>query len=294
MRVAIQSVLYGNDPSDIRRAAEAAGTSAQHAVAAGVIAEWEYNLGDCSPTPVFTAAEADQWSNDLRELGGSGTYTNFSENLGSAAGHNRIASASKGELILIMNPDVRMAPGTISSLVKALRPGTGIAEARQLPLDHPKDYERFTGDTSWASTACAITPRSVFDELKGFDSESFFLYGDDVDYSWRVRLAGLRVVFEPTARVFHDKRLDIDGAWPVTPAEQYYSAESAVMLAHKYSAPERVASLLEDFASSRISHLERVAAAFRLRRANRELPQPIDPDHRVARFIGDFYADHRF
>jgi len=32
----------------------------------------------------------------------------------------------------------------------------------------------------------------LFLELQGFDADTFFLYCDDVDLSWRVRLAAIR------------------------------------------------------------------------------------------------------
>lgn len=294
MRVTIQSVLYGNEPHHIERAAEALANSASRAVIAGVIAGWEYRLGDCAPEPTLSGANIARISALVEASGGKAHYTHFGANLGSAAGHNRLASESETEFLIILNPDVRMDPDTVQNLMGALGTDVGIVEARQLPLDHPKEYERYTGDTSWASTACALTRRSVFDKVDGFDAETFFLYGDDVDYSWRVRLAGYRVVFEPSARAFHDKRLTVAADWPASAAEQYYSAESALMMAHKYSMSERVAVLLDAFSKSRVSYLERAAKAFRDKQLSGTLPDPIDPGHTVAQFVGDYYAEHRF
>jgi len=294
MRIAIQSVLYGNAPDHIERAAEALANSASRAVSAGSIAEWEYRLGDCAPDPTLSDSDIARITALVVASGGSLEYTHFGANLGSAAGHNRLANDSGAGALLILNPDVRMDPDTVQNLVGALGADVGIVEARQLPLDHPKEYERYTGDTSWASTACALTRRSVFEHVGGFDAETFFLYGDDVDYSWRVRLAGYRVVFEPSARAFHDKRLTLSAGWPASKAEQYYSAESALMLAHKYSMSQRVDRLLDEFSTSRVSYLERAAKSFRDKQLSGLLPEPIDPNHSVAQFVGDFYAVHRF
>lgn len=294
MRISIQSVLYGNAPHHITRAGEALANSASRAALAHAITGWEYRIGDCAPTPTLTDADIAGLTALIEASGGAFSYTYFGANLGSAAGHNRLAGESDSEFLLILNPDVRMDPDTVQRLVDALGADVGVVEARQLPLDHPKQYERYTGDTSWASTACAVTRREVFDDVGGFDAESFFLYGDDVDYSWRVRLAGFRVVFEPSARAFHDKRLTVTAGWPVSAAEQYYSAEAALMLAHKYSRPERVDKLLDAFSTSRVSHLERAAGTYRDKRASGTLPDPIDPDHAVGQFVGDYYAEHRF
>ena len=51
----------------------------------------------------------------------------------------------------------------------------------------------------------------LLQQIGGFDGDSFFMYGDDVDFSWRARLAGYQVIHQPSARVFHDKRIQVDG-----------------------------------------------------------------------------------
>lgn len=293
-RVTVQSVLYANAPGDIRLAAEAAFNSLERAVAVGVIDGWDYRLGDCAPTPTLSDENIAEIEEDAASAGGRSSVEYFGANLGSAAGHNRLAAQSDSDVLLFLNPDARMAPDAVELLVRALRADVGVVEARQVPLDHPKDYEPVTGDTSWASTACAVTPRELFERLGGFDAATFFLYGDDVDYSWRARLEGRRVVFEPAAAVFHDKRLLVDAGWPVSPAEQYYSAEASLLLAYKYSNAERVERLLEIFESSEEEFLRRAWAAFHARRKAGELPTRLDPEQTVARFIGDHYAQHRF
>jgi glycosyltransferase involved in cell wall biosynthesis len=44
--------------------------------------------------------------------------------------------------------------------------------------------------------------RSVFDRVGGFDER--FEYGSDVDFSWRIREAGIRIRYEPAAIIRHD------------------------------------------------------------------------------------------
>jgi GT2 family glycosyltransferase len=290
----VQSVLYGNPPEDLVRAASALGNSVGLAVQAGEISEWSLHLGDCSPTPIVDEAVRARLEAEIAPTGGSLVTEFFDANLGSAAGHNRLASASESELLLILNPDAQVAPDAVTQLSRGLRRGVGIVEARQVPFEHPKDYAKHTGDTSWASTACAITTREAFDGVGGFDSASFFLYCDDVDYSWRVRLAGLRVVYQPSAAVFHDKRLTVSGDWPASAAEVYYSAEAALILAHKFSRPDIVRQVEARYEGSSDETVLRALAEFRSRRQAGRLAAPIDPDHRVGQFVKDHYGDHRF
>ena len=289
----VQSVLYGNPADDIRRAVAATVAAVTRAVDRGLVDRWEIRLGDCSPEAVLDADAVNAIGQLVGDAGGTVSVTVFGANLGSAAGHNALAAESDTDLLLILNPDAIVSPFAIERLLRRVDGDVGMVEARQVPIEHPKDYTAATGDTPWASTACAVTTRAVFDEVGGFDSATFFLYCDDVDYSWRVRLAGRRVIYAPEATVFHDKRLLPDGGWPAGDAEVYYSAEAALLLAHKYSHPEIVAKLRTAFKKD--GELQRKALAeFDRRAAEGRLPAPIDAKHRVATFIRGNYAKHRF
>ena len=294
--VRVHSVFYGVSVEDVERSLTNLGRAVQLAQAADDVGQVEVAYGDCSPSPVLDEATLRRFRDLLKRQGvGDLRYTFFDANLGSAAGHNRLLADLSSDLVLILNPDTVMAPDLLSELVKAVRqPGVGLAEARQLPLEHPKDYDPVTGDTSWAATACALIPRSVAAEVNGFDAETFFLYCDDVDFSWRIRLAGHRVIFVPSARLFHDKRLDMKGRWKVSPAEEYYSAEAALLLAYKYSRPDLVARWSKDLVNNGTERQGKAVVEFRRRRDGGELPDPIDPEHVIGQFIRGNYAAHRF
>ena len=53
-----------------------------------------------------------------------------------------------------------------------------------------------------ASSAACIVRREVFEEAGGFDPD-YFIYDDDTDLSFRIRLLGYKVVFVPSAVVIH-------------------------------------------------------------------------------------------
>ena len=56
----------------------------------------------------------------------------------------------------------------------------------------PKAYDPVTLDTPWVSGAATLFRRSAFDSVGGFDPQ-LFMYGEDVDLSWRLRARGLRL-----------------------------------------------------------------------------------------------------
>jgi hypothetical protein len=292
--VTVQSILFENDAESIVKAAAATANSARWARESGALGSWTLALGDCGREPTLGSDEVDRVRASVESHGGELVYVVFGENLGHGGGHNRLAPETSSELLLFLNPDALLAPDTLGALLAALTPGVGVVDGRQLPLEHPKDFDAETGETSWSSGACSLTRRGVFDEVGGFDSETFFLYCDDVDYSWRLKLAGHAVRHEPAARVFHDKRLTVDGDIVASSAEVYFSAEAGLLLAHKYSRPTIVDAILESFRTSTDEPLLRAAAEYDLRKSEGRLPPALDPAHEVGQFIRGNYAIHRY
>lgn len=300
--IRVHSVLFGNEIDRIITTVRHLNRAADLAIAAGAASSVTLAYGDSSPSPSFSDADIARIRTECEALADI-EYHFFDANLGSAKGHNtlleraedKVAAGKSVDSVLIMNPDVMLAPDALIEMARPLRdPKTGMVEARQLPIEHPKEYNRLTGETGWATTACALIPLAVFQQVGAFDNATFFLYCDDVDFSWRVRLAGLRVVYQPSAAVFHDKRLSDSGGWMAGGAEQYFSAEAALLLAYKWSRPDITRRLVRAFEAQKIDYLQKAVAEFHRREAAGQLPKPLDPDHRVAEFVDNMYAEHRF
>lgn len=291
----IQSVLFHQSPQELDRLVRSLVNTVRRTRAECGLGRVSFQLGDCSPMPVL----ADEHRASLESAAGDADvdveYRHFAENLGHAGGQNRLLQGAHEDLVLFINPDAYTSPDLLLELSLPLgNPRGGIIESRQIPLEHPKGFDAMTGATSWACFAGALVTRAAIDAAAGLDSESFFLYCDDVDFSWRVKLAGLDVVHQPTALIFHDKHLDTEGRIVVNEAEIYYAAEAAMMLAWKYSREDLATRWLEQFTAS--AHpLERQAAdAFRRRQGEGSLPGQLDKEGRVAQFHGTNFAPHRF
>ena len=245
--VPVQSILYDLALENIERSLEYLDNAARVACNAGICGSVSVAYGDCSPARTIDHETLSVLSRKFSHLARI-EYEYFAANLGSAAGQNRLLKSADFDFLMILNPDVLASPKLIVELMGAIeRPGVGLVEARQLPIEHPKDYDPITGETSWASTACAFGRTALFCDLKGFDAETFFLYCDDVDFSWRVRLAGHKVVLHCAAVVFHDKRLSHQGGWVTSAAERYYSAEAGLLLPYKYSRADLTEQYLDYF-----------------------------------------------
>jgi GT2 family glycosyltransferase len=290
----VQSVLFNNDVPAIERAIVSLVRAAELAVSSGTCERVTVRYGDSSSMPCLSDATLKTFR---QKFAGSLTieYDHFHENLGSARGHNRLAEDTVSDFILVQNPDVVVSPRLIERLLGCFaRAGVGMAEAKQIPIEHPKDYDSKTGETSWATTACSMIPVPLFRQIGGFDADSFFLYCDDVDFSWMVRAAGFGVIFQPAAVAFHDKRLSATGAWQPSAAERYYSAEAALILAHKWSRADLVARYLRTFARSGDEDQAKAVSVFEQRQRDGRLPVAIDRANRIGQFVGIHYAKHRY
>ena len=290
----VTSVLYGNEETGTERLVASTVHSAGRALRAGLLSKVTYAIGDSSRTPAVSDDCLKRLTERAARDGVELTYDFYDANLGSAEGNNRLMRGVEADAFLMVNPDCYASPDLVANLLARFAdPKVGIAEARQVPFDHPKAHDPATGVTGWSSMACCLIRGETFREVGELDSATFFLYCDDVDYSWRTRLAGWTLVHTAAAVVFHDKRLSPAGTVAASAAEEYYAAEAALFLAHKYSRPDLVESLLETFRKGSDNH-KKARAEYLSRRAAGTLPTPIDPDHRVAEFVHGNYTRHRF
>lgn len=129
-------------------------------------------------------------------------------NLGFGRAHNVLMKAAFSrehvEAYVCLNPDALVHPDMFSELVNQARrmERPGLIEALQFPDEHPKAYDPVTGETDWCSGCALFVTREFFRASGGFD-ENIFMYCEDVDLSWRARLAGFQTATAPRALVHH-------------------------------------------------------------------------------------------
>ena len=126
-------------------------------------------------------------------------------NVGFGRAHNANAARGRAPYLLVINPDCIVEPGALAELVRiaGASPATTAAwEMRQIPYEHPKAYDPVTLETPWASGAATLFRREAFEAVGGFDA-AIFLYGEDVDLSWRLRAAGWTLTYQPRCAVVH-------------------------------------------------------------------------------------------
>lgn len=153
-------------------------------------------------------------------------------NLGFGAGHNAGIGAGKSPFALVSNIDLVFEPQSLRDVVSiALQdPDAAAWELRQKPYEHPKFYDPVTGATNWNSHACVLLRRSAFESVGGYD-DNIFMYGEDVELSYRFRRAGYRLRYCPAAAVAH---YSYESAGQVKPVQYIGSTFANLYLRMKY------------------------------------------------------------
>jgi len=154
------------------------------------------------------------------------------QNLGFAEGYNRAIRKVSSEYIVLLNNDTKILnPKWIRRLVDeaSVDPKIAAVACKMVSLeDHSRldsvggmgipfwrgfvdigreepDHGQYDQEDFEPFAFCggaALIKRKIFMQLGGFDG-MFFIYTEDADLSWRLRLSGYRVAFAPEAQVAH-------------------------------------------------------------------------------------------
>lgn len=128
------------------------------------------------------------------------------ENLGFGLGHDRAIRRGSSEYCLIVNLDLEFLSDSIVKAVNAAVNDKGNSTAswefRQIPYEHPKYYDPVTLETNWSSHACILLRRDAYLRCGGYD-HAIFMYGEDVELSYRLRSFGFALKYLPSAAVLH-------------------------------------------------------------------------------------------
>jgi len=150
-------------------------------------------------------------------------------NRGFSGGNNIAFRAALGRYVVVLNNDTRVRRGWLAALVRAAESGerVGAVTSKLVFADRPNviqnagllllsdggGADRGSGERDVAQYdrreevfgfcgGAALLRRGMLEDVGGFD-ETFFAYYEDADLSWRMRLRGWTIIYEPTAVVEH-------------------------------------------------------------------------------------------
>jgi GT2 family glycosyltransferase len=142
---------------------------------------------------------------------------------------NKMLALSQAEFVLVLNQDAIPEPGSLELLCRiAAADSAQVAawEMRQIPYEHPKDYDPVTLDTEWVSGAAVLLRASALRSAGGFEPR-IFMYGEDVELSWRLRCAGFRLRYIARSAVVHHTYAEANEVKPLQVLEGIYANLSA-------------------------------------------------------------------
>lgn len=165
-------------------------------------------------------------------------------NNGFSKANNQAIKLAKGKYLLILNPDTKVEPQTFTKMISFMdeNPQIGVATCRlESPFGNIDIDCRRHFPTPWRSfchfsqisklfkgskifdqynygylpdnnqheiDACVgafmFIPKKAIAKVGLFDEE-FFFYGEDLDWCWRFKEAGYKIVYTPITKVIHYK-----------------------------------------------------------------------------------------
>ncbi len=196
------------------------------------------------------------------------------DNVGFTVGNNQGLRQSRGRYVLLLNPDTEVVGDALTTMVAYMdaHPDVGAlgpqllwpdgrvqssrrrfptmataflestilqqwfprhpALARYYVLDRADDE---TQDVDWVTGACLLARREAIEQV-GLLDEGFFMYSEELDWCYRCRRAGWRVVYLPAAQVIHHEG---QSSGQVVPLRHVRFHSSKVRFFGKHFGPRR-------------------------------------------------------
>lgn len=160
----------------------------------------------------------------------------FQKNYGFAGGYNRAIKQVGEEIVVLLNSDVEVAPGWLEPLVDLLDARKEVVAVQPKILSYKRrshfeyagacggyidwlgfpfcrgrlldaveeDRGQYDGaaEVFWCSGAALCVRREAYLHYGGLD-ERFFAHMEEIDFCWRLRNQGRRLMVEPRSVVYH-------------------------------------------------------------------------------------------
>lgn len=167
-------------------------------------------------------------------------------NLGAAASRNKAIAKVKGEIVIFLDNDTEVTRNWIENLIGPFNKDSKIGAVQALILDfNQRDLIQMSGGkliphTGWLApfyqwrkysqvksslnqmeivgiSAALAVRKEVLGKVRGFD-EKEGIYTEDLDFCWRIWLAGYKIVLAPKSIIYHwsksvEKRTEMNATY---------------------------------------------------------------------------------
>jgi GT2 family glycosyltransferase len=179
------------------------------------------------------------------------------QNLGYTGGNNvgiKKALENNSDFIFILNPDTTVDVSTIKNLVEAATQegiygpkihfkngkeiwyAGGVLDTKNVLGTHRGMDEKDNGqydkevETDFVTGAAFFATKEVFKKV-GFFDDSYFLYMEDVDFCFRAKQAGYKIMYIPEAVVYHKNARSTGLGSQI---QDYYLTRNRLLFASKF------------------------------------------------------------
>jgi GT2 family glycosyltransferase len=182
--------------------------------------------------------------------------TASAKNLGFAAANNLALELTKSEFVFLLNPDTIIEKDVFEPLVQTMQGDAGVGACQPLVylLNDPKVVNLYgkkthflgfdwidgykaikipdQGEITSFSGSGVLLRIAMLREVGAFDS-AYFMYYEDSDLAWRMRMHGWKIVFVPDSKMRHDyKYIPADGGLSFS-RKVYYNERNRLMTLFK-------------------------------------------------------------
>ncbi|MEO5674338.1 MAG: glycosyltransferase family 2 protein [Chitinophagales bacterium] len=158
------------------------------------------------------------------------------KNFGFARGYNEAIKTVTAEYIVLLNQDVAVSANWLQPLVQMIESDATIAAVQPCIRGHlqrthfeyagaaggwidrygytfcrgrifdvveeDQDQYNTAAEIFWASGACMMVRRKIYEEMGGLDAD-FFAHMEEIDLCWRMKNAGYKIMYCPCSQVYH-------------------------------------------------------------------------------------------
>lgn len=197
-----------------------------------------------------------------------------STNEGFAKGYNTALKQVQSDYYVLLNSDVEVTPNWINSVIELMESDAAIVACQpKLLAYNTKSFFEYAGAAGgwidslgypfmrgrvfdiceedngqyndaapcfWASGAALFVRASIYHEMGGLD-EFFFAHQEEIDFCWRLQLAGYKVYTQPASVVYHVG----GGTLPKGSSRKVYLnfRNNLIMLYKNYSLLQRIVKI---------------------------------------------------
>ena len=198
--LSVSVVVVSKDEPKLADTLAAVHAQLEQEIGRSIAPDSEVVVVDASAGRLDGVRAAHPWARwvDFSPIPGAGVTIAHQRNAGVAA--------SRGEVVVFVDSGCVPSSDWLCHLLAPIARGqelvvSGSATGPHNIFERPA-RERRVFYLEEAATINLAVHRKVFEKIGGFDE--MFAYGSDVDFTWRLVDAGIRIRYEPLARVAHD------------------------------------------------------------------------------------------